>query len=882
MKTTKLLAVSALLFAGLCAASAEAATWGEMFRLLWVDPYTDVPYLPDKAPKYGVETNILSCAAAQGEIETISFSVEPSRDLKKVDFVPSELIGPGGARIPASAADFALVKVWYRAGGRWRTSWCGSLGNPELMNDLVIHDDDLVRVVEDKENWKRTIKVRIDYPEGPAYVDMRKHGESFNHGLHPIRDTKTFVPFNLTKGRWQQYWFTWRVPKTAKPGVYRGSLAVKEGGVEAGAIPVEIEVYPFSLPMARTHYDTSQPFISAWMGTPSLGGELAKSKDMKVAETRLRNVYRSLAEHNCHCPSGPGAFGNDTTEDYAVRSLIMMRQEGMAVRLLINGMSFMFHESGTNEYAKMIRTQANVLDKYIGHRDCYFCSADECDTGFNRASYQTWSMLHANDFKTWTDYGVSRDISWSVSMNDVPASARHVEAWNWHAGGAKAVTYAGPFTGPLCPDIWRRTKGLRYYYGDYDGHHEYCFYCGENPWNDFTFRSAYSQFVIVYPTYDGLIASTAWEGVREGLDDIRYLSLLKLRCEAAIRTKDRKIRDAGLRNLLWMESQDPETVIDLFAFRRETARRIVEMIALVGPEPEEVLPKPPPELPPLACDVEPRPAGAKREELASKYKNANRWDLAIPLYRELAHDETIPTRTRYDHVAALVGMLSDMLHRDEALREIDAFLKVRDLKSVQRAKLSLLRVRTMMTNRIFAEEFTTEQLDVAAAAIADALSRPGATGGERFGAVSRVVNGYLAGGQPQKAIDFAEARMQDVKFDPGEKASLFLCEARGWTALKNYEMAARMYRVARVTNPGCVDRGVLQAEGWVAEQLEDWKTAEKCYAQEATTYNEEEYALKSSCVGRLKRVMAKLQASERKKDISFDDTDDGTAIELDE
>ncbi len=124
--------------------------------------------------------------------------------------------------------------------------------------------------------------------------------------------------------------------------------------------------------------------------------------------------------------------------------------------------------------------------------------------------------------------------------------------------------------------------------------------------------------------------------------------------------------------------------------------------------------------------------------------------------------------------------------------------------------------------------------------------------------------------------------MQDVKFDPGEKASLFLCEARGWTALKNYEMAARMYRVARVTNPGCVDRGVLQAEGWVAEQLEDWKTAEKCYAQEATTYNEEEYALKSSCVGRLKRVMAKLQASERKKDISFDDTDDGTAIELDE
>ena len=128
---------------------------GAAFTTWWVDPYGDVPYLPDAEPHGGVVTNVLSCAAAKGEIETISFSVQPSRDLKKVDFRPSDLTGPGGAKIPAACADFALVKCWYRAGGRWRTSWCGNHGKPELINDLVLHDNDLIRVVEDEDYAKR-------------------------------------------------------------------------------------------------------------------------------------------------------------------------------------------------------------------------------------------------------------------------------------------------------------------------------------------------------------------------------------------------------------------------------------------------------------------------------------------------------------------------------------------------------------------------------------------------------------------------------------------------------------------------------------------------------------------------------------------------------
>ena len=132
------------------------------FRLIWVDPYGEKPYLPDSDPPGGVETNILSAAAARGEIESLSFVVVPGSDLPQVDFRPSALQGPDGVSIPASAADFAQVKVWYRAGGRWWNSWAGAVDKPELINEMILHDDTLVKVDEtEKVNY-----LRGDYPSG--------------------------------------------------------------------------------------------------------------------------------------------------------------------------------------------------------------------------------------------------------------------------------------------------------------------------------------------------------------------------------------------------------------------------------------------------------------------------------------------------------------------------------------------------------------------------------------------------------------------------------------------------------------------------------------------------------------------------------------------
>jgi len=873
------------------------------FSVWWVDPYGDKPYLPDAEPAGGVVTNVLGCAAARGEIETVSFSVRPERDLSKVDFVPSDLTGPDGAKIPASAADFALVKCWYRAGGRWGTSWSGHTGKPELINDLVLHDNDLIRVEESEDYVDRTILVRMSYPEGPVWVDMKKHGrggDHFRHELFPVMDAKKFVPFDLKKDRFQQYWLTWKVPADAKPGLYRGTLLVKEDGRDLDSLPLELEVYPFELPTARTHYDTSRRFISSWMGTPTIGDILKHGKDLASAERKVFNIYRSLADHNAHEPSAPGLFKENSTDDLNVRSLILMRRAGMDCDTLIGGPSGEFWWAANPEapfispeqdpalyarqrasYLKKLEVQAAVYDKYLGHRNNYFCGPDECGSYMHYRLYGFFTDIHKMGMFTWGDSGVAKDVAWSLDMDDAPAAARHTRAWEWHNGSAKVVTYAGTFTGPSCPDIWRRTKGLRYYYADFDGLHEYTLYYNRwNHWNDFKWRGNYTQMQIVYPTYDGIIATIAWEGVREGLDDIRYLSLLRLRAEAAMKSSDPKVRAAGRRHFVWMDLQDPERVIDLFAFRREVARRCCELIGLVGPQPSEPATlRPVPELPPCRYGQS-VPDGADLAKLAAEYEKNDRYDLAIGMLGKIAGDTSRPMEARVAAAIRKATLESEILRRDDSLKTVAEALSWKSVDRAQRGKLLLRRVRTLLTERVYEEEFTVAQLDAAAAVLAEAMTFPGVSQDERFDALISMVSAYQSGSAHEKAVAYIDARLADVKLKDQQKCDLMVRKAQSLSALEKWDESAKAYRLAHQIG-NCNTREVFKAEGYVAEQREDWKTAQACYLAESKTYNEEEADLKASCEAKLKRITGMLNKSSAGKGPKLDDEGE-TDISLDE
>ena len=100
------------------------------------------------------------------------------------------------------------------------------------------------------------------------------------------------------------------------------------------------------------------------------------------------------------------------------------------------------------------------------------------------------------------------------------------EAARWHAYGNKVFCYANPQTGVENPVVYRRNYGFLLWINDYDGAatNAYQHTFGVT-WNDFD-HITYRAHTIAYPTVDGVVDTIAWEGYREAVDDVRYLTTL--------------------------------------------------------------------------------------------------------------------------------------------------------------------------------------------------------------------------------------------------------------------------------------------------------------------------------------------------------------------
>jgi hypothetical protein len=161
------------------------------------------------------------------------------------------------------------------------------------------------------------------------------------------------------------------------------------------------------------------------------------------------------------------------------------------------------------------------------------------------------------------------------------------QAAPWHAIGAKVASYAGPHTGVENPSVYRLWEGLARYKANYDGsfNYEYFSALNSNPavaarlksnlWNDFM-GEAFRQFNMVYPTSDGVIDTIAWEGFREGIDDVRYATRLRQVADAAIATGRVEPAHAAKKALMWLELLDEKTA-DLNATRQEMIEYILKI-----------------------------------------------------------------------------------------------------------------------------------------------------------------------------------------------------------------------------------------------------------------------------------------------------------------
>ncbi len=167
----------------------------DQIALWWCDATRKVPRqraVPD------ARGDAVRLEAARHDYEAAQIVVRPNEDLKGLTAEVTDLIGPGGYRIPAASTE--ILWVYYH---------------------FVQHPTDATGV----RDW---------WPDALPPLD---------------------TPLNVAAGHNQPLWILFYVPEDAPAGDYQGSVRLRADGFAAEA-PIELRVWNFSLPR-RNHLETA-------------------------------------------------------------------------------------------------------------------------------------------------------------------------------------------------------------------------------------------------------------------------------------------------------------------------------------------------------------------------------------------------------------------------------------------------------------------------------------------------------------------------------------------------------------------------------------------------------------------------------------------------
>lgn len=543
-----------------------------------VDAMSDIKRLPDLYPVDGRLAGTLDIVAAQGEFEPASFLVYPQKNVNKFELKASDLKGKNGGTIPASALDLKLVKIWYQCGA----GWFGFMADPlarTLTPELMVNDENLIYVdPQTQDNY-----ARYSNADGSSHyewisADFMVTDYKFTNMVRiaMLNDADTLQPVVLNKNEFKQFMVTAKVPKTAKAGIYTGTIDMIADGKKVGTIPVQLGVLPFTLPDARTNYNIEKPFLLTLYGT---GG----AQDYE-------RILQNLIDHNARNLMGfPDV--NPSNEAKFVKDVELAKKVGASLRPIFSGPGVGYAIWGSKEpspeqLAKLADVQrkldaaAAMTKKYLGHSEFYCYGMDEGGYDAIKAERRTWRAAHAAGAKVMVSAHNHKKMLYPLDfmiMPRMPSKVRSEYVAKFHEAHPNGLAgwYADPHSGPENPDYFRRIHGLMAYKAGYDVSANYTWY--RNDWNDFAiaYESNYRGIIMVYAISDRILDTLAWEGVREGLDDVRYATKLKLLAYEAEKSSDADVLHLGRRALAFITYWDVRENAD--TFRMECVNYIMQL-----------------------------------------------------------------------------------------------------------------------------------------------------------------------------------------------------------------------------------------------------------------------------------------------------------------
>ena len=544
-----------------------------------VPAMSSVQRLPFAYPADGRAGGTVIIKAARDEYEPGSFVVLGLENLGKCDFRVNDLRAKDGTVFPRKNLDLTVIKVWIQDENAW-FCYFGDRGK-KLVPELLLHDEDLIRVDEEKlDNY-----ARVTPPGKPAYehwltaprevssafVGHWRNHEDFSPMAPGFADAREIQPVSVEAGRFKQFFLTAHVAKDQKAGDYFGSIDINSKGQRVASVPVKLTVLPFVLPAPRTYADTKVPFLTS--SYSYLSRNLIACENGGDFDLMRRQFVKILADQVAHGQDMHMIRGNCDTE--TLMTINVMNEAGMRRDTYQGGMFPAGGSSASMEDAAFLKR--SWADATVGHHNFYMGYGDEPGVNWILSQRDLFKAYKKADFKffiaaTACLYYTSGWLwDWNNSSQD-PREDTFPRLWGTQPG-AKNGWYASQHVGAENPDFNRRQNGLLQYLNGYTCTCNYAHHLGY--FNDDS--TTYREMVFAYGQYDGVIDTLQWEGFREGIDDIRYASLLKMLADEAVTYDDFETVTAGRKALHWFSTLKKEEA-DQNTARLEMIRMIADLL----------------------------------------------------------------------------------------------------------------------------------------------------------------------------------------------------------------------------------------------------------------------------------------------------------------
>ena len=569
----------------------------------WAVPaMSDEMRLPSADPRDGVKGGVVRIVAAKDEYEPGSFVVKSDIDLGKVAFTVGALTNEKGEAFPAANLDLKFVKVWYQNLNGW-WSYFGDTGGFKLIPELLVNDEDLIRVDESKTaNYARLVdtngKVTEKWINPPAAMDRRpcnvtyRSFDTFLPMRPDFRDARTLQPVALPAGACKQFFLTAHVTKDVSAGVYKGLVTGRAQSRVVVEIPVEVKVLDFALPKPKCFGDPEMDFWVCFYSYISMDYlKVYNGGDEDLAKRQLEAVFRNQVEHgqDMHwfrfgLASGADFFTTDERKDEFMTTYRAMEKAGMRTKPLVGWIvAAGLDKKGDAATLETAKRRAAEMDALIGHHDMYLGYGDEPGikelVGSHRAVDRIWQEAGFKFILAGGPHLFRKNahyLDWHNISNE-PGDEKVPRAWNLVGNGKRVAWYAAQHVGAEDPAFNRRQNGLSCWLSGYTALCNYAHHFG--PYNDDT--TTYKPMVYAYGISDGVLDTLQWEGFREGIDDIRYATLFVSLARKAEKSANPATRRLGMKAMGYLAGLDRERC-DLNEVRLEMANYILQLMHAEG------------------------------------------------------------------------------------------------------------------------------------------------------------------------------------------------------------------------------------------------------------------------------------------------------------